>query len=247
MAIRIKAIENDETRFAYHESPAAIVSEPVSETITEIGPKDNLISAAIAQEQIWHFCKRMRKEFLGDWRIHEAGSLRRGLPWIHDIDFVILLSKEMDTESIRKGISAFIKAEWDWTVHVDWRFCVEENLGSMLLYLTGDAQHNITMRMHAKAKGLFLNEYGLWGNTGWPNHEVKLIAARTEKAIYKRLALCWIPPSQRSFKIQRQSELKLSPWTCSECWDGMNDFRSWKDDTTCQGCINQHLARGEIP
>jgi DNA polymerase/3'-5' exonuclease PolX len=221
-----------------------IVLKPESEGI---GPKDNLIAVATAKQAIWAFCKRMRTAIPGDWSIQEAGSIRRGHSWVHDIDLIVVLPDSMDNETQRKAISAFIKSDWDWAIHVDWRFCTDNNIGAMLLYLTGDAQHNIIMRYHAKQKGLFLNEYGLWGNTGWPSHETRLLAAKTEKAIYKRLGLCWIPPSQRSFKVLKQQALKLTPWVCSECEEGMTDYRAWKDSATCQVCINSHIAKGELP
>ena len=61
-----------------------------------------------------------------------------------------------------------------------------------MLYFTGSKDHNIWLRKRAIEKGLKLNEYGLYeSDTG------RLIVGKTEKDIYKKLGLPFIPPEIR--------------------------------------------------
>jgi len=61
---------------------------------------------------------------------------------------------------------------------------------SATLYFTGSKAHNIALRQRAIDRGLLLNEYGLLDGDD-------VVAAKTEKAIYKALDLPYIPPPMR--------------------------------------------------
>jgi DNA polymerase (family 10) len=61
-----------------------------------------------------------------------------------------------------------------------------------LHYFTGSKEHNVAMRALAKAKGLKLNEYGLFKGDA-----KKSIACRDEAALFKALGLDFIPPELR--------------------------------------------------
>src|SRR3989304_1282405 len=141
MTIKIIRVESDVERFVESAIEPKADSGPTESDSTPPVPvtKDTLISARIAQEHVWAFSKKMRQALPGAWQIKEAGSIRRGLDWVHDIDIVILLADTYNTPENRKSISQFIKDNWDWTVHIDWRFADSTNIGAMILYLTGDS------------------------------------------------------------------------------------------------------------
>ena len=75
---------------------------------------------------------------------------------------------------------------------VDVRVVPKSSWGAALQYFTGSKAHNIALRERALARGLKLNEYGLFEvDTG------SRVAGRTEEEIYERLDLAWIPPELR--------------------------------------------------
>src|SRR5918995_444836 len=67
----------------------------------------------------------------------------------------------------------------------------EESFGSSLQYFTGSKEHGIATRKIALAKGLHLNEWGIFDN------DKKRVAGVTEEEVYQALDLDWIPPEMR--------------------------------------------------
>ncbi len=63
-------------------------------------------------------------------------------------------------------------------------------LAAALPYLTGAKAHNIRLRSWALARGLKLDEYGLFDGS-------RAVAGRTEADMYAALDLPWIPPELR--------------------------------------------------
>jgi DNA polymerase (family 10) len=66
----------------------------------------------------------------------------------------------------------------------------EESWGSALQYFTGSKEHSVELRKIAIAKGLRLNEWGIFKGD-------KRIAGTTEEEVYEALGLQWIPPEMR--------------------------------------------------
>ena len=60
-------------------------------------------------------------------------------------------------------------------VQVDLRAVPAESFGAALQYFTGSKEHNIVLRGRAKARGLKINEYGVFRGE-------KQIAGRTEES-----------------------------------------------------------------
>ena len=65
-----------------------------------------------------------------------------------------------------------------------------ESYGAALLYFTGSKGYNIELRKRAIARGLKLNEYGLFKGE-------RRIAGATEESIYAALDLPWVAPERR--------------------------------------------------
>ena len=62
--------------------------------------------------------------------------------------------------------------------------------GSALNYSTGSKAHNIALRKLAQAKGLKINEYGIWRG------DVRL-GGEDERDVYELLGIDWVPPEKR--------------------------------------------------
>jgi DNA polymerase (family 10) len=138
-------------------------------------------------------------------RVQICGSLRRGRPVVGDVDMVVSDVKKamavaeawcdmhnghsfvMRSKEIKKSGSALIDG-----VQFDMYEASEDQWGAMTMFLTGSANFNIAMRMHAKKLHLKLNQYGVWKGED-------LIAARTEELIFDSLGMRHYKPEERDF------------------------------------------------
>jgi DNA polymerase (family 10) len=80
----------------------------------------------------------------------------------------------------------------------------EESWGSALQYFTGSKEHSVELRKIAIAKGLRLNEWGIYRGE-------KKVAGETEEEVYGALGLQWIPPEMREnageIELARQNRI----------------------------------------
>ena len=141
-------------------------------------------------------------------KVDIAGSSRRMRETIGDLDILVSVRRDA-TKRTKKGIMEYFTSMSEVSyIHAygeskssvrlsagydaDLRIFTEEEYGAGLLYFTGSKDHNIWLRKRAIEKGLKLNEYGLYeSDTG------RLIVGKTEKDIYKKLGLPFIPPEIR--------------------------------------------------
>ena len=140
------------------------------------------------------------REKTGSKKIEWAGSLRRMRENIGDIDILatgpnrqkiiyafthlpevkeVLASGETKASVIVEG-----------GVQIDLRVVEEGSYGAALQYFTGSKGHNIHLRGIAKAKGIKINEYGVFKGE-------KKIGGKEEKDVYKALGMEWINPELR--------------------------------------------------
>ena len=130
-----------------------------------------------------------------------AGSFRRMKETVGDIDFVVasndvekvtdyFVSMPEIDEVLGKGSTkTFVRL--NNRMDADLLVVPEESFGSALQYFTGSKEHGVAMRKIAIAKGLHLNEWGIFDTS---QHR---IAGSTEQEVYQTLDLEWIPPEMR--------------------------------------------------
>lgn len=80
---------------------------------------------------------------------------------------------------------------------VDILYIRREAWAAALLYFTGSWTHNESMRGWAKARGMRLNQNGLWTAAKPP----VIIPTPSERDIYARLGLRWMEPSEREGQV----------------------------------------------
>ena len=145
------------------------------------------------------------KKVPGVKKIELAGSLRRMKETVRDIDILIT------SKSPRKVMDVFtnLPAAKETLMHgptkssiiangkiqVDLRVVSPSSFGSAMCYFTGSKSHNIHLRKMALARGLKINEYGVFKKS-----TNKKIAGEEEKGIYKALNLAYIEPEMREDK-----------------------------------------------
>lgn len=162
-------------------------------------------AAAIAAEM-----KRVIEAMPGVKRVEIAGSLRRRLETIGDIDLLVsaepgtvealfdaIVSQPMVLEVLARGPSK-CSVRTDTGRQVDVRIVESAVFPATLMYFTGSKAHNVAMRQRARDRGLTLNEYGLFPLT--PDGEADLskpLPFASEADLYSLLGESWIPPELR--------------------------------------------------
>jgi len=161
----------------------------------------------------------------GAARVEYAGSLRRGRETIGDIDilasgtdlpalgdrFVFMPRVESVLAHGPRKCSVRLRAGVQGLLQVDLRLVDEPAFGAALLYFTGSKEHNVALRERALARGLTLNEYGLFPNddeaTPPQARGVAPVAAATEESICAALELPWMAPDLREDRGELTSPL----------------------------------------
>lgn len=135
-----------------------------------------------------------------------AGSLRRKLETVGDLDFLVasstpeLIMEWFTTQPWVERITARgatkSSVRLKGGLQADLRIVPEDQYAYALLYFTGSKEHNIHIRHLFNEKGLTLNEYGI--ESLHPKQAKKQIQKlTTETAIYKALGLSYIPSELR--------------------------------------------------
>jgi DNA polymerase (family 10) len=147
-----------------------------------------------------------------------VGSVRRGTETCGDLD--ILATPEAAGASVGAGVvealCAYrrverVLARGDTKVSVliaggyqaDLRLIESDSRGAALQYFTGSKAHNIALRDRALARGLRLNEYGLFRAS-----DDTRLAGASEAEVYEALGLAWIPPELREQRGEIEAALE---------------------------------------
>ena len=111
-------------------------------------------------------------------------------------------------------------------IQADLRLVPDESRGAAMQYFTGSKSHNIALRDRAMARGLKLNEYGLFRVT-----DGAAIAGRTEEEIYHALGLVEIPPELREGRGELEAAEGLALPTLVTLADIRGDVHSHTTET----------------
>lgn len=133
-----------------------------------------------------------------------GGSYRRGKDTVGDLDILAVAKDptaamdrlalfEQTKETIARGDTKMsIRTQAGF--QVDLRVVPAESFGAALQYFTGSKDHNVIVRGRAKAKGLKINEWGVFKVKG---DKETYVAGRTEADVYAMLGLPVFPPELR--------------------------------------------------
>ena len=142
------------------------------------------------------------KRIKGVKKVDIAGSWRRKLPTVGDLDILVcgapvadIAEKKIfkafpDHTSLASGETKIAFVIFPQNLQVDARFVPEESYGAALLYFTGNKDFNVRMRKTAIEKGYLLNEYGLFESGEY-------IAGKTEEEVFKKLSIPETEPENR--------------------------------------------------
>ena len=133
-------------------------------------------------------------------RVEVAGSLRRAKETVKDIDFVV---SGTDAEAIAAAFvghpeveEILARGETKSSVRLnnglqaDLRVVAAAQFPYVLHHFTGSKEHNVALRARAQARGLKINEYGLYRRDA-------LVECGDEAAFFAAMDLAHIPPELR--------------------------------------------------
>ena len=133
-------------------------------------------------------------------RVEVAGSLRRAKETVKDIDFVV---SGTDAEAIAAAFvghpeveEILARGETKSSVRLknglqaDLRVVAAAQFPYVLHHFTGSKEHNVALRARAQARGLKINEYGLYRGEA-------LVECGDEAAFFAAMDLAHIPPELR--------------------------------------------------
>jgi DNA polymerase (family X) len=147
------------------------------------------------------------REFPGIDEIIPAGSLRRGRETVGDLDLlatgpacepevVAAAVEHVATLPLIDKLLARGQNKVSFTLRnglqVDVRLLPRASYGAALQYFTGSKMHNVALRQRAIKRGLTLSEYALLRL-----EDNAIVAAASERDIYRALDLDYIPPELR--------------------------------------------------
>jgi DNA polymerase (family 10) len=140
------------------------------------------------------------REVPGVRQVELAGSYRRCRETVGDLDALVaaddsapvierFVTYPKTAEVLERGRTrAAIRLGSG--LRIDLRVLANVSFGSALHYFTGSKAHNIAVRRMGQARGLKINEYGVFRGT-------RRIGGRNEQDVFDAVGLPWIPPELR--------------------------------------------------
>jgi DNA polymerase (family 10) len=177
------------------------------------------------------------REKVGFKTIEWAGSLRRMRETIGDIDILATgpdqkkiihtFTRLPEVKEVLASGETKASVIVEGGIQIDLRVVDEGSYGAALQYFTGSKGHNIRLRGIAKAKGIKINEYGVFKGE-------KKIGGKEERDVYRALAMPWIPPELREDRGEIEaSQMNRLPQLVQES-EIKGDFHvhsKWSDGT----------------
>lgn len=141
-------------------------------------------------------------------RVEAAGSLRRGMETVGDLDFLVASSEPapiMDWFTGMDGIAEITahgdtksSIRFEGGMQADLRVVPNEQFFFALHHFTGSKDHNVRMRQKALSMGLSLSEWGLRPEDEKASgRQAGPIEAQSEEDIFEALGLQYVPPALR--------------------------------------------------
>ncbi len=150
----------------------------------------------------------------GVHRAEAAGSLRRNLETVGDLDFIVAADAtaaesitgwfcaQPDVKEVTARGETKASVRFASGLQADLRIVPEAQFAFALHHFTGSKDHNVAMRQRALARGLSLSEWGLVPEAGEGTAKEKAergesVVLADEAELFARLELEFIPPELR--------------------------------------------------
>ena len=204
-ALRIRSLEDLQRaarsgRIREIKGFGARTEQLIGQRAARISSTERRIRLADAEDIVGPLVEHLRS-VVGVKAVEVGGSYRRRRDTVGDLDVLVSASRNapgvMDAfmgyedvaEVLAKG-STRGTVRLRNGVQVDLRVVAPASFGAALFYFTGSKAHNIAVRKLAIARGLKLNEYGLFRGD-------RSVGGRTEQDVFDAVDLPFIPPELR--------------------------------------------------
>ncbi len=157
-------------------------------------------------------------------RLEVAGSYRRRMETVGDIDILAVCSKPRpvmerfqaypDVERVLGAGSTRGTVVLRSGLQVDLRIVPEVSYGAALSYFTGSKAHNINIRKLGVERGLRINEYGIFRVPKGKKaedlgpEEGRRIGGAKEEDVFRAVGLDWVPPELREDRGEVEAAAK---------------------------------------
>jgi DNA polymerase (family 10) len=183
-----------------------------------------------------------------------AGSARRWKEVVGDLDFLASSrhpAAVLEFFTSQPGVQQVVaRGDTKATVmlegglQADLRVVSDPQFPFALAYFTGSKEHNIVMRQRAIARGLRLNEYGLFRSKEETRDPALAVACASEEELFKTLDLQYIPPELREdqgeFTAAEQGRIpRLIEWT--DLRGSLHNHSNWSDGLHSLEDIAAHM------
>ena len=204
-ALRIRSLEDLQRaarsgRIREIKGFGARTEQLIGQRAARISSTERRIRLADAEDIVGPLVEYLRS-VVGVKAVEVAGSYRRRRDTVGDLDVLVSASRNapgvmdafVDYEDVAEVLA---KGSTRGTVRlrngvqVDLRVVAPASFGAALFYFTGSKAHNIAVRKLAIARGLKLNEYGLFRGD-------RSVGGRTEQDVFDAVDLPFIPPELR--------------------------------------------------
>jgi DNA polymerase (family X) len=184
----------------FAEKTEAAILQAVEARLT----KKQRIKLAVAGQYAGPLADYLRKA-KGVGEVVVCGSFRRMKETVGDLDILVTseapdavmarFAKYPEVAEVLASGPTRASALLASGLQVDVRVVPAESFGAALYYFTGSKAHNIAVRRLAQAKGLKINEYGVFRAT--KGGRERQVAGATEASVFKAVGLPYIPPELR--------------------------------------------------
>ena len=176
-------------------------------------------------------------------RAEAAGSFRRGMETVGDLDFIVASSNPVPIMEWFVGMEGISEVtahgetkssiRMEGGMQADLRVVPAEQFYFALHHFTGSKDHNVRMRQKALSMGLSLSEWGLR-----PEEEKNAtrkkgpVSASSEEGVFKALGLSYVPPALREGMGEVEAAEK----------DELPKLLNFED---LQGCFHNHTTASD--
>ena len=176
-------------------------------------------------------------------RAEAAGSFRRGMETVGDLDFIVASSNPVPIMEWFVGMEGITEVtahgetkssiRLEGGMQADLRVVPTEQFYFALHHFTGSKDHNVRMRQKALSMGLSLSEWGLR-----PEEEKNAtrktgpVSASSEEDVFKALGLSYVPPALREGMGEVEAAEK----------DELPKLLNFED---LQGCFHNHTTASD--
>ena len=178
-------------------------------------------------------------------KVTVAGSFRRMRETVGDLDILVaaaegspVMPRFVSYDEVKSVLaqgdtrsSVLLKSG----LQVDLRLVPPESYGAALHYFTGSKAHNIAVRKLGQARGLKINEYGVFRGA-------KRVAGQTEESVFAAVDLPWIAPELREDRGEIEAARRGELPRLIELGDLKGDLHSHTKATDGHNSIREMAA-----